>query len=266
MADQDYGVVRKPPPGAHLRTYTPAMTTTSRAGIRLGVLTVLLTGGLALSGCGGSHAATTAKTATSNASTSASASPSRSASPTGSATPSSKDAQVVAVEKYGISFEIPKGWITLNAKKVLDGKNPGLKDLADRMGTDVDQLVRTLSSGMEVYAVSDEGARGGYLDNVNVIGQRGTDLNDDQIRLQFAAIGAKPGGFEHVTSGVGDVVRVPFTLPVAGQRAHGVSLIVFTDDSTVNITAGSHSAADADRIADQIQDSLATIAGSGPDL
>lgn len=216
--------------------------------------------GLALTSCGGTPEKATTAPRTPAASTSATSSPSSPSRTTHGRT------QVVKVKKYGISFELPKGWITLNARKVLTGDNPGIKALAKRMGTSADQLNRTLAAGMEVYAVTDTGAVGGYLDNVNVTGQRGTELNDDQIKLQFAAIGAKLGTVQHATTPAGDITRVSFTLPIAGRTAYGVSVIVFTGDSTVNITAGAHSADVADDLADRIEGSLATIPGNGPDL
>jgi hypothetical protein len=174
--------------------------------------------------------------------------------------------QVVKVKKYGISFELPRGWITLDAKKILTSDNPGLKALAKRMGTSTDQLNRVIAAGMEVYAVTDRGAIRGYLDNVNVVGQRGTELNDEQIKLQFAAIGAKLGTFQHTATPTGNITRVSFTLPIAGRTAYGVSVIVYTDDSTVNITAGAHSADVAEDLADEIEGSLRTIPGNGPDV
>lgn len=232
----------------------------SRATTARRVAALAVVAGLALSACGGSavKATSTPTASTPTASTTSSPSP--------SSTPARGRTQVVKVRKYGISFELPKGWITLNAKKILTKDNPGIKDLAKRMGTTPDQLNRTLAAGMEVYAVTDEGAVSGYLDNVNVTGQRGTDLNDDQIKLQFAALGAKLGTFQHTTTAAGDVTRVSFSLPVAGRQAYGVSVVVFTEDSTVNITAGAHSASIAGELADMIEGSLKTIPGNGPDL
>lgn len=238
------------------------MTHLPRATIAVRVAGLAVVGALTLTACGGNAVkATSSPTASRSTTTS---------SPSSTPSPSSASAdgktQVVKVEKYGISFEIPKDWITLDAKKILSKDNPGLKDLAKRMGMSVERLNSTLAAGMEVYAVTNTGAVGGYLDNVNVTGQRGTDLNDDQMKLQFAALGAKLGPFEHSSSPAGDVTRVPFTLPVAGRTAYGVSVVVFTDDSTVNITAGAHSASVAKALADQIEESLGTIPGNGPDL
>ena len=232
----------------------------SRATTARRVAGLVAVAGLTLSACGGSAVKATSTPTASTTSTPTTATPSP------SSTPYTGRTQVVKVKKYGISFALPKGWITLDAKKILTKDNPGIKALAKRMGTTPDQLNRTLAAGMEVYAVTDKGAVAGYLDNVNVTGQRGTDLNDDQIKLQFAALGAKLGTFRHTTSAAGDVTRVSFTLPIAGRQAYGVSVVVFTEDSTVNITAGAHSASIAGELADMIEGSLRTIPGNGPDL
>lgn len=245
------------------------MTSLSRASWGVRGLVVVVISAFALAGCGSDSSRSPDALYTGTPPTgTVMPTPTVSETPTDDATgegPSSPDAQVIKVPKYGLSFEIPKGWTTLNARKVLKGDNPGLEALAKRMGLTGGQFAGMLAAGMEVFAVTDEGAVDGYLDNINVVGQRGTTINEDQIKLQFATIGAKPGTFEHATTPVGDVIRVPFTLPIKSFIAQGVSIIVYTGDSTVNITIGSHSADIADTVANQVQESLATIPGSGPD-
>jgi hypothetical protein len=242
------------------------MTSLSRASLRAGGLVVVVVAAFALAGCGSDPRSPDALyTGTPPTGI---VTPTQSATPTDDATdegPSSPDAQVIKVRKYGISFEIPSGWTTLNARKVLQGDNPGLATMANRMGMTGSQFAGMLAAGIEVFAVTDQGAVDGYLDNINVSGLRGTTTTEDQIKLQFATIGAKPGTFEHATSPAGDVIRVPFTLPIRSFYAQGVSIIVFTEDSTVNITIGSHSADIADSVANQVQESLAQVEGSGPD-
>jgi hypothetical protein len=243
------------------------MTTLSRASVRARGLAAVVISAFALAGCGSDSLRSPDALYTGTPPT-GSVPPTVSATPTDDATdegPSSPDAQLIKVRKYGLSFEIPKGWTTLNARKVLKGDNPGLDTMAKRMGMTGSQFAAMLAAGMEVFAVTDQGAVDGYLDNINVVGQRGTSINEDQIKLQFATIGATPGTFEHATTPAGDVIRVPFTLPIKSFIAQGVSIIVFTEDSTVNITIGSHSADIPDTVANQIQESLAQIPGSGPD-
>ena len=244
------------------------MTTLSRASLRArGLAALVVISAFSLAGCGSDSSRSPDALYTGTPPTGI-VTPTQSATPTDEATDdsaSSPDAQVIKVPKFGFSFEIPKGWTTLDARKVLKPDNAGLAALAKRMGMTGSQFTAMLAAGMQVFAVTDEGAVDGYLDNINVTGQRGTSLNEDQIKLQLATIGAKSGTFEHATSPVGDVIRVPFTLPIKSFYAQGVSIIVFTQDSTVNITVGSHSADIADSLANQIQQSLAQIPGTGPD-
>jgi len=177
--------------------------------------------------------------------------------------------QVVKVAKYGISFELPKGWITIDAKKVLQGgggKNPVLDDLARRLGTPRDQLVRAFSSMVQTMSVSDRGAMHGFLENVNSVGQD-VEVNDDQLKLQLATVGAKAAGLEHATTDAGDLTRVAYALPTkAGITIHAVVLAVHTDTATVAVTVSAGTAARAAELADGIQSSLKRMPGSGPNL
>jgi hypothetical protein len=239
----------------------------SRVRTRLLPLALVLVATSVLSGCG-SDEPTARASASPSSTVSASESPSESAGPAESASPASAGAQVVKVEKYGISYELPKGWITLNAKKVFKsgGNSPFLAELADRMGTTREQLLQMFASSVESLSVSDRGAQHGFLENVNTVGQEQV-LNDDVIKLQLATIGAKPGTLEHASSPAGDVTRVPYDLPSkAGFTIRGIALIVYTDNATVIITVSSSSATSGAKIADQIQGSLKKIAGSGPNL
>jgi hypothetical protein len=175
---------------------------------------------------------------------------------------------VIAVEKYGISFELPKSWLTLDAKNVLKGgaDSPLIKELADRLGASPEQLIQTFSSAVQTMSVSDDGAVHGFVDNVNTVGQEG-DVNDDQVKLQLATIGAKPGELTHASSPAGDVTRVPYTLPTkAGPTIRGVALAVRTSKATVVVTVSSSTAARAGAIADQVQGSLQQLPGGGPGL
>jgi hypothetical protein len=175
---------------------------------------------------------------------------------------------VIKVEKYGISFELPKGWLTLDAKNVLRGgvQSPFLKELAGRLGTTPDQLVKVFSSAVQTMSVSDAGAVGGFVDNVNTVGQEG-DLNDDQLKLQLATIGARPGEITHASSPAGDVTRVPYALRTkTGPTIRGVAVAVRTGVATVVITVSSVSEARAAAIADQVQASLARLPGGGSGL
>jgi hypothetical protein len=175
---------------------------------------------------------------------------------------------VIAVDKYGISFELPKRWITLDAKNVLRGgvDSPLIKELSDRLGASPEQLVQAFSSAVQTMSVSDAGAVHGFVDNVNSVGQEG-DVNDDQVKLQLATLGARPGTLTHATSPAGDVTRVPYTLRTkSGPTIRAVALAVRTGTATVVVTVSSATAARAAAIADQVQGSLARLPGGGPGL
>lgn len=177
--------------------------------------------------------------------------------------PTTGDTQVVKVKKYGVAFELPKAWVTIDAKAALPGhtRSPVLDELADRMGTTPERLAQTLSSSVLTLSVSDKGAQHGFLDNVNSVGQDEV-LTDDAIKLQLVALGAKPGAFEHATSPAGDVTRVSYDLPTkAGFTVRAVVVAVTVEDATVFVTVSSSSAPGAAKIADQIQASLETIPG-----
>ena len=253
------------------------MTLPSRALRALLTVPVLLAT-LAVAGCGGTTPAatptrtsTTPTSPTSPASTVASPgtqTPTGTPSAAPSPTPSSPRVQVIAVDKFGISFELPKGWITLDAKNVLQGgvDNPFLKQLADRLGSTPEQLVKTFSSAVQTMSVSDAGAVHGFVDNANSLGQEG-DLNDDQLKLQLAALGAKPGAITHTSTEAGDVTRVPYSLPAKpGLVIRAVALAVRTGTATVVVTVSSATAARAAAIADQVQGSLKRLPGGGSGL
>jgi hypothetical protein len=241
------------------------MTQRSRTTARLRALCLVVVAGIALTGCGSDEPSTQktpGKTQTATPSPSAS-----SDEPTADSTVSG-DVQVIKVEKYGISFELPKGWITLNAKNVFKGgtKNPFLDEMADRMGMTQDQLVRMFTTSIQTMSITDQGAKHGFVDNVNTVGEE-RQVNDDIVKLELATVGAKTGEIEHAASPAGDVTRVPYTLKSKATplTVRAVALIVQTDDAAVWISISSTTDAAAAKIADQIQDSLKRLPGGGPE-
>lgn len=172
---------------------------------------------------------------------------------------SSPRAQVVRVEKYGVSFELPKGWMTLDAKQLLDSSNPVIKEIAGRMGVTSKQLLETIGSSVQTFSVTDQGAVDGFLDNVNSVGVPRANYNDEQLKLEIAALGAKIDTLEHASSAAGDITRVAYTWTPTGIRVHVVALKVDVGDAIVMVTASSHSAAEANERGDQIQASLQPI-------
>ncbi len=170
----------------------------------------------------------------------------------------SRDAQVVEVDGYGISFELPKAWMTLDAKEVLDSSNPVFEEVAARMGMTSQQFVESIGASVLTFSITDRGAVRGFVDNVNSVGMSRSEFSDDRIKLQLATIGAKPARFEHATSAAGDVIRVPYRWRITGTTVHGVLILVDVGDAATQITVSSHAAGTADKLADRIQRSLRT--------
>lgn len=171
----------------------------------------------------------------------------------------SRGAQVVKVKKHDLSFELPKGWTTLDAKNLLDASNPVIKEVASRMGMTPRQLADTMGRSVLTFSITDKGAVRGFVDNVNSVGLSRSEFSDDRITMQLATIGAKPGKFEHATSAAGDVIRVPYRWRVARKTIHGVLVMVDVGDAAAQITVSSHAAGKARKLADQIQASLRPI-------
>jgi hypothetical protein len=179
--------------------------------------------------------------------------------------PVGPDAQVVEIDEYGISFELPAGWTTLDAAKILDSSDPDvpadpvIREFASRMGMTPKKFVRTMASSVLTFSVTDGGAVDGFMDNVNSVGTPQADVNDEQIKYELAAIGAEPEGFEHASTPAGETTRVPYTLAVGGMTIHGVGVYVDVGDAVAAITVSSHSPVKAKELGDQIEGSLRSI-------
>ncbi|MFL6062121.1 MAG: hypothetical protein ACJ72E_12880 [Marmoricola sp.] len=248
------------------------MTSVSRS-LRPALVSAVALVALTLSGCGSGSGTKTAHdpvttpvttpTSTSTASGNASGGPTPPVTSDGHAHPGF---QLVSVKKYGISYEVPKGWISLSASGVLTKDSPVVKLLSEKLGQSPDSIVQSMRTSLLAMSVSDHGAVAGFLENVNAAGSAETDVTDDLIRLQLARIGAKPTSVDHVDSPIGRIVRVPYGMSLGGHRFNGVMLGVASDDGYVTITISSHDAASAGSRADQVQRSLALLPGGGGTL
>lgn len=170
--------------------------------------------------------------------------------------PVGQDAQVVEIAKYDLAFEIPAGWMSLDARNLLDPSNPAVKELADRMGASPEQFVEGLGKAVLTFSITDEGAVDGFVDNVNSVEVPQADFNDDQLKLDLASMGAKPEEPEHVSTPAGEITRVPYTVEIQGMTVHGVALVLDAGEAATSITVSSHSPVKAEELADQIVASL----------
>jgi hypothetical protein len=236
--------------------------TTAPRGLLLRLAGVLLTAGLVTSGCGGGGSTTATDDPTTPASspttTDPTTDPATDATADGStegADPSSDD-KLVRVAKYGLSYRVPHGWISVDGKDLLRADNPVLKQVADQMGVPVDQLISTIGANIQAYSVSNEGATNGVLDTVNMLGVPVSGLTGSQLKVQLASIGAQPGKVVTAHTPVGGVTRLPYAWKTTGRTIYGVSMAVDLGTATAQIPECAHDAASAQKIADLVQGSL----------
>ena len=236
------------------------MQTVTRASPLLRAAAVTTAVALALTACGGQNSSTSA--AADRPTPSSSSSPSQSTRDGGSspgADPTS-GGRLVRVAEYGISYRVPAGWISIDGKALLRPDNPVLKQVANRLGLSVDQLISSIGSNIQAYSVSDQGATDGVLDTVNLIGVPASGVTGDQIRVQLASIGAKPGKAVSSHTPVGGLTRLPYVWDTNGHRIYGVSMAVDLGSATAQITVSAHDAPSARSIADLVQGSLQKLA------
>lgn len=254
------------------------MTSLSRT-LRPALVPAAVAAALVLTGCGSGsapkaqHGPTSSPTSTSSgfgepsgepsADGSASAEPSSPATSTGHARPGF---QLVRVKKYGVTYEVPRGWISLSAGGVLRQDSPVVTLLSRRLGQSPQSIVESMRHTLLAISVSDRGAVAGFLENVNAAASNVDSVTDDEIRLQLAQIGARPTSIDHVDSPIGRIVRVAYTMTLGTHRFNGVMLGVTTDEGFFSITVSSHDAASAKARADEVQGSLALIPGGGGTL
>ena len=156
-----------------------------------------------------------------------------------------------------ISYRVPKGWASLDGSKALSPDNPILRSVAQRLNMTPRQVVlASFQQSVQAMAVTDQGAWNGILDNINSVGTTVPSLNDDQIKLQLATLGAKTRAVHHFTSPAGHGSRIAYEWTTNGLHFHGEVLAVDVGDSIVSITVTAHSAAAAPTLADQVQASI----------
>lgn len=141
------------------------------------------------------------------------------------------------VESSGISFEVPSGWLELDAADLADGLGSSdlLTDLADRSGLDPDQLVEMMES-IDLYLVSDDGAHAGFVDNINVIEQPIALQNDSQVELGLLTLGAKDIDVRHESTGAGDATIASYALDFSGRHAEATVIVVAAGEGTAAVT------------------------------
>jgi hypothetical protein len=231
------------------------MKAASRTGLHLRMATVVVMAALVTGGCGGGGSSSPAAGPGTQP---PSSSPTVAVSTKSTGAPRT-DGTLVRIEKYGISYRVPKGWLSINGKSLLKPDNPVLRQIAQRSGISVDQVISSISANMQAYAITDQGAVDGILDNVNDIGFPVGGLTDAQMKAQIAGTGATPGTLAHAHSPAGDLTRISYVWTTSGRTFYGVALAIDLGDATTSITVTSHAPDRARAIADLVQGSLQKI-------
>lgn len=228
-------------------------------GLSLRLATLLSGVALAATACGGGSS--TPEAAAPPSTTSSASQGSDPSSPASSHSPAAHTSagQVVKVTRYGVSYEVPKGWTSLDGTKALNPDSPILRSIAKRLNATPQQVIASFKKTLQSMAVTDHGAVNGILDNINAVAVSGGSLNDDQIKLQLATLGAKLGPIHHFPTPAGDGTRVAYRWTTNGLHFHGEIIAIETGDAVVSITTTAHSAAVAKALADQVEASIDTL-------
>lgn len=224
-------------------------------------LAVLAATTLALSACGGGgddDSATeksSSSTTQSESSQETAASEESAASEEGSGESAASGGSKVTATQSGVSFQVPDGWEGVDPQKLLNsGETPkALKDMAEAQGMEPDAFLQQISQSLDLMVVGP--TKNDFADNVNVIRQPAMP-STAASKAQLEQIGASVSGTEKVDTALGAAQDTTYTLPAQGTTVHGRSLAVPTADGAVAITVSSSDAAEADKVATQILESI----------
>lgn len=220
-----------------------------------GALCTSMIAALALTGCGTKDPAALTADPASTASASVTAEPSHTDLP---APPRPKDtpAQTIELVDVGVTFDLPKAWITLYAGDVTGPRQPLVKDAARRISRTPQQLIDFMRRSLiSVMSVSNKGEAGSLTDYVSVL-LLPVKINYHSIRKAMERRGGRTGELEHTSSPAGVVKRLPYELQINGVTAYGVDIAVHVREITTRILVHAHSEAAAAELADQIHGSL----------
>jgi hypothetical protein len=161
------------------------------------------------------------------------------------------------VEASGFTFEVPSGWIELDADEIADGVAgaPELAELAERSGLDPDRLV-DMMKGVDLALFDNEGAASGYVDNLNVLPTPGPAPNESMLELGLLQMGAQDVASDRVLTSVGEVLTASYALSIGDRTIHGLAVLAEDDGTVAVITVSAHDAATARELAQLVCDSL----------
>ncbi len=91
-----------------------------------------------------------------------------------------------------VGFELPEDWTTLDAQEMADevGETDEMKEVQGALGLSDEQFDQMMAS-VDLYAVTGEGAKNGFLDNVVAVVVPGSMPSDTQLESEVLTLEGK---------------------------------------------------------------------------
>ncbi|NGN91734.1 hypothetical protein G5C66_03130 [Nocardioides sp. KC13] len=173
--------------------------------------------------------------------------------------PMTPEMQVIALEEFGVAYDVPEKWLVLDSATATDPSEPSVRKAAERLGV-APKAVLGMLTRLESIAISNEPSAGGLVDSISGAGQKGRLGTVEEILPYITSSGAEVDRrrIESVRGNELSVLRIPFRVKHAGRFRHGVILDIYSryEDRTAIVTVASGSADRASAGADQVVRSL----------
>lgn len=174
--------------------------------------------------------------------------------------------KVLKIKKYGVSFEVPKSWMSLDAGEALKNVGKGNKDIeefADRLGSDTDSFLKMLRNNIQTMSVSTDGAEKGFVANINSMVIPVADPTAEELKLGLAAVGGKFIDQDSPDNEYGDVIRIRYTLQTGSGKIQGTFVGFDAGEVFVQITVSSLSRTESDELSDLVARTVRTYGAAG---
>jgi len=159
----------------------------------------------------------------------------------------------------GLSFEVPRGWTTLDPDDVADraGSSKTLSALANRVGMTNDQVVQRMRA-VDAVLYRDEGVRNGLVDTISVFTVPGAGLPDEEaLEQEFLRLGADVHVMRRQPTDAGDTIVAEYSIAVGGHVSETEVVVVDTGVSVVSVTVRASERATVEDLGGRVVDTLA---------
>lgn len=163
--------------------------------------------------------------------------------------------------RSGLSFAAPARWdeISLDTVGEALASGPGgdvINVIADRMGVSRKQFRAQIKS-LDTFLAAPH-ATHGFLANMTGLTVRDTLPAKGSVELQFRSLGATDIAVQQTHIAGDDALSVRYFISVKTAKVYGHSIFVETDGETSIITVSTGNAADTERLAAGVVDTIAT--------